>query len=155
MCISGDLEGGVFYSNYITGQVGTILSTHAKSVESIAICENEDTPFAVSCGIDTIINIYSIKEMNLRQKIKAAETGGFTKVQFSTLDTSMVYAASTLGDVIIIDSRNGNLVRRYKGHAAPINDFFEDIHNKWVITAGDDFVCNVYDLLKQPELITE
>lgn len=37
MIISGDLEGGVFYSNYITGQIGGILAVHTESVESIAI----------------------------------------------------------------------------------------------------------------------
>jgi len=63
----------------------------------------------------------------------------------------MLYACATTGDVVIIDVRNGALVRTYKGHAAPINDFLEDVHNKWAITAGDDFVCNVYDLMKEPE----
>ena len=63
----------------------------------------------------------------------------------------MFYASSTLGDVVIVDARSATLLRKYKGHAAPINDFFEDVHNKWAITAGDDFVCNVYDLLKEPE----
>jgi len=60
----------------------------------------------------------------------------------------MFYASSTLGDVIIIDVRNGDLVRIYKGHAAPINDFIEVIQHKLLITAGDDFNCNVYDLTK-------
>ena len=61
----------------------------------------------------------------------------------------MLYASSTMGDIVIIDVRNGNIVRTYKGHAAPVNDFIEDIYNKTLVTAGDDFVCNVFDLFKK------
>lgn len=67
------------------------------------------------------------------------------------MEPSMFYASSTVGNVIIIDARSGNRIRTYKGHAAPINDFLENTHNKWLVTAGDDFVCNVYDLMKEPE----
>jgi len=63
----------------------------------------------------------------------------------------MFYASSTLGHVVIIDVKGGNLVRTYKGHAAPINDMIEVPEHKLVITAGDDFNCNVYDLTKEPE----
>lgn len=148
LCISGDLEGGVFYSNYVTGQVGGLLATHAESVESIAISRHDENPFAVSCGIDVNLHIYSLKDMCLRQKVKAADHGGFSMVQFSKLDQNMCYASSTLGNIVIIDVRGGAIVRIYRGHAAPINDFFEDTANKRLVTAGDDFVCNIYDLLK-------
>jgi hypothetical protein len=37
----------------------------------------------------------------------------------------MFYASSTTGNVVIIDVRNGMLLRVYSGHAAPINDFIE------------------------------
>jgi WD40 repeat protein len=93
--------------------------------------------------------------MSLRQRVKGADHGGFTKVQFSKLDKDMVYASSTMGDIIIIDVRDGAKVRQYKGHAATINDYIEDTFNKWLVTAGDDFVCNVYDLLKQPDSMNE
>ena len=73
--------------------------------------------------MDTTINIYDLKESKIRQSIKAAEAGGFSKVQFSELDPFIVYAASTMGNLIMIDVRNGNLLRTYEGHAAPINDF--------------------------------
>lgn len=63
----------------------------------------------------------------------------------------MFYASSTTGNVVIIDVRNGMLLRVYSGHAAPINDFIEVIQHKVLITAGDDFVCNVYDLTKEPK----
>ena len=63
----------------------------------------------------------------------------------------MFYLSSTLGDIIIIDVRSGNRLRTYKGHAAPINDFIEVVEHKLMVTAGDDFTCNVYDLNKEPE----
>ena len=63
----------------------------------------------------------------------------------------MFYASSTLGNVVIIDARNGQLLRTYKGHAAPINDMLENKYHKLLVTAGDDFTCNVYDLSKEPD----
>jgi WD40 repeat protein len=51
----------------------------------------------------------------------------------------------------VIDIRNGNILRTYKGHQAPINDFIEVKEHKILVTAGDDFVCNVYDLTKEPK----
>jgi len=63
----------------------------------------------------------------------------------------MFYASSTLGNVVIIDVRNGQILRTYKGHAAPINDMVEVVEHNLLITAGDDFTCNVYDLTKTPD----
>ena len=100
-----------------------------------------------------MINIYNIKENTVRQKITATESGGFTKLQFSQIDPSMFYASSTTGDIMIFDVRNGNKIRTYRGHAAPINDFIEVVQHKVIVTAGDDFVCNVYDLTKEPKKI--
>lgn len=51
----------------------------------------------------------------------------------------------------MIDVRSGALLRTYRGHAASINDFIEVKQHNLVITAGDDFVCNVFDLSKEPE----
>jgi WD40 repeat protein len=65
----------------------------------------------------------------------------------------MFYASSTTGDIMIFDVRNGNKIRTYRGHAAPINDFIEVVQHKVIVTAGDDFVCNVYDLTKEPKKI--
>ena len=58
----------------------------------------------------------------------------------------MFYASSISGDMLILDVRSGELLRTYKGHLAPINDFVEVPEHKVIVTAGDDFVCNVYDL---------
>lgn len=156
MALSGDLNGRVCYSNYMTGEIGGVLAEHDDSVESIAFClKHEMAPYAVSCGMDTNIKIYNLKESKLRQSIKAAAGGGFTKVQFSELDPFIVYASSTTGNVTMLDVRNGNLLRTYEGHAAPINDFVEVIQHKIIVTAGDDFNCNVYDLTKEPERAAE
>jgi len=65
----------------------------------------------------------------------------------------MFYASSTTGDIMIFDVRSGNKIRTYRGHAAPINDFIEVVQHKVIVTAGDDFVCNVYDLTKEPKKI--
>ena len=37
----------------------------------------------------------------------------------------MLYAASTLGDFFIIDVRSAEIIKEFKGHAAPINAFAE------------------------------
>ncbi len=37
----------------------------------------------------------------------------------------MLYAASTLGEFFIIDVRSGQVIKSFKGHAAPINYFVE------------------------------
>lgn len=110
VCVSGDLEGGVFWSNIKTGELGSrILSTHAESVESIAFCQNPDSPYCVSCGMDNKINIYDCKKFELRQKVEAAKAGGFTKIVFSKIDHNLFYASSNLGNVVVIDVRNGKI----------------------------------------------
>ena len=63
----------------------------------------------------------------------------------------MLYAACTIGNVVVIDVRSGEMLRTYKGHAAPINDFLEVPEHKVLVTAGDDFNCNIYDLTKAPK----
>ena len=65
---------------------------------------------------------------------------------FSEVDQNMFYASSTLGNVLIIDTRGGQILRTYKGHAAAINDMIEIPQHRVLVTAGDDFICNVYDL---------
>lgn len=135
----------------MTGEGGCLLGEHADSVECIAFCQSEQAPYAVSCAIDTKIHIYNLKDFTIRQKIEATEYGGFSKVQFSTLDIHMLYASSTVGHVSVIDVRSGQVLRTYKGHAAPINDFLEVPQHKVLVTAGDDFVCNIYDLTKPPK----
>lgn len=72
-------------------------------------------------------------------------------MQFSKVDQNMFYASSTSGDIIIVDVRSGAICRTYKGHAAPVNDFIEVAEHKLLVTAGDDFVCNVYDLSEEPK----
>jgi len=135
----------------MTGEGGGLLGEHADSVEGIAFCVSEQAPYCVSCAMDTKIHVYNLKELKLRQKIEAAEYGGFSKIQFSTLDAHIFYAASTVGHMLVIDVRSGALLRTYKGHAAPINDFLEVPEHKKIVTAGDDFLCNIYDLTKPPK----
>mmetsp|Transcript_2705 Transcript_2705/g.4593 ORF Transcript_2705/g.4593 Transcript_2705/m.4593 type:complete len:114 (+) Transcript_2705:1172-1513(+) len=100
--------------------------------------------------MDTQIKIYNLKEFKARQEIKGADYGGFSKLLFSELDPNIFYASSTLGNVLMVDVRNAQILRTYHGHAAPINDMIEAPQHKILITAGDDFVCNVYDLTKAP-----
>jgi WD40 repeat protein len=66
MCVSGDLQGGVFFSSYMTGQPGCLLCTHEGSVESIAFCLNESAPYCITCGMDNLIHIINVKESRLR-----------------------------------------------------------------------------------------
>jgi bifunctional ADP-heptose synthase (sugar kinase/adenylyltransferase) len=56
----------------------------------------------------------------------------------------MLYAGSTLGDFFIIDVRSGEVVKQFKGHAAPINCFVEAKQREWIVTAGDDNQCNIF-----------
>lgn len=82
-CISGDLAGAVYYSNYLTGEIGHQMGQHDNSVEEFAFCLAADSPYVVSCGMDPTINIYNYKESRLRTQVKGAESGGFTKLLFS------------------------------------------------------------------------
>ena len=56
-------------------------------------------------------------------------------------------AASTLGDVSVIDPRNGAILKTIKGHCASINDIKEatlDDQTQVLVTAGDDNQCLVF-----------
>ena len=82
----------------------------------------------------------------MRSKIQPVEYGGYTKIQFSVLHPHLLYAAGTFGDFNVIDVRNGQLVRTFKGHAAAINDFTEVSPLEIIVTAGDDRQCLVFDI---------
>ena len=90
--------------------------------------------------------IYDLKDFSLRHKIRPTDFGGYTKLVFSIIDPQLFYAASTLGDLFMIDCRNGEIVKTFKGHAAPINDFVEIEKTGCIATAGDDNQCMVFSL---------
>ena len=71
VCVSGDLGGRVCYSNLNTGEIGGILGSHDDSVESIEICKDVNAPYAVSCGMDPKIKIYSLKDFKMRSELDA------------------------------------------------------------------------------------
>jgi WD40 repeat protein len=95
--ISGDLSGKVYYSHFQTSEVGGLIGDHADSVETIAF--SKIYPVVVSAGIDTNINIYDLTKTELRSKIQPSEYGAYSKVMFSQNNPSILYAASTLGDL--------------------------------------------------------
>lgn len=61
----------------------------------------------------------------MRLTVTVGQFGGFTKLFWSTFFTNCLVAASTLGDVYVIDPRNGSVVKTIKGHVASINDIKE------------------------------
>lgn len=98
--------------------------------------------------MDTKINIYDLKDQNLSIKFVIEPTvyGGFTQLQPSLSLPNILVAASTLGDLFLLDPRNGATVKTFKGHAAPINAFIEMPEQKTIVTAGDDNQCMAFDL---------
>lgn len=108
-----------------------MVGKHKDSVESVALCE--ELQIGVSAGIDSEILIYDLKNLAIRHRVRPTLYGGFTKVMFSSFKIKktdgesiiMLYAGSTLGDLFLIDVRSGEIVKAYKGHAAPINYFVE------------------------------
>lgn len=67
--------------------------------------------------------------------------GGFSKLFWSSFSENCLVAASTLGDVIMIDPRSGEIIMTIKGHVASINDIKEfktEDGKKMLVTAGDD-----------------
>ena len=137
LIVSGDISGKVFYSHWQTGEVGSQLGKHGESVESIVFCKT--LPIAVSAGIDSNILIYDLGSNDLRHKVNpTGEYGGFTKLLFSQVRQHILLAASTLGEFFLIDVRDGAILKNFKGHAAPINDFIEVKQLELVVTGGDD-----------------
>ena len=153
LILTGGADGSVFGAHYQTGEISGIIGQHTDSVESVAL--SEDLQMGVSAGIDKQILIYDLKGLTVRHRVVPSEYGGFTKVMFSTIklrvrqegeQSILLYAASTLGDFYLIDVRSGEVIKTYKGHAAPINEFIEVRQRKWIVTAGDDNQCNIFQL---------
>jgi len=66
-------------------------------------------------------------------------------------------AASTVGDVILIDPRNGSILKTMKGHVASINDIKElsiGEGSNLIVTAGDDNQALIFeaDIQVQPTM---
>ena len=104
----------MFYSNYKTGEIGGLLGSHSDSVECIVSKGN----IGVSCGIDTNINIYDLGKFELRKKveIEGVYGGGFTDIVFSEVNKSIIHLASTMGQVVSLDVRDGSVVKILYGH---------------------------------------
>ena len=108
----------------------------------------------MSAGIDAMMIIYDLAKLSIRHKISPTAYGGYTKLQFSSFPINipnepgqsaiMCYAASTLGNMFVIDVRSGQVVHDFKGHVAPINSFVEIKNTRQIVTAGDDNQCNVF-----------
>lgn len=139
MILSGDEKGRVFASQYMTGEINGVIGTHTDSVESIAISKTQ--PIACSAGIDTKIHVYDLNNFTRRLTVSVGQYGGFTKLLFSTLNTNCLIAASTLGDISLVDPRDGSVQKTIKGHIASINDIQEfklEDGSHMLVTAGDD-----------------
>ncbi len=121
--LSGDASGQVYASQYMTGEINGVIGQHTDSCESIAISKNQ--PIACSAGIDCKINVYDLTNFTMRLTVTVGQFGGFTKLFWSNYFTNCLVAASTLGDVYVIDPRNGSVVKTIKGHVASINDIKE------------------------------
>lgn len=137
--LSGDEDGRVFASQYMTGEINGVIGTHTDSVESIAISQTQ--PIACSAGIDSKIHVYDLTNFTKRLTVQVGQFGGFTKLLFSTFNTNVLIAASTLGDVSLVDPRNGEVLKTIKGHIASVNDIKEfklEDGSLMLATAGDD-----------------
>ena len=91
--------------------------------------------------------------MSIRHKLSPAQYGGYTKLMFSSVKLKvgdehhiLLYAASTMGEFYLIDGRNGTTIKTYRGHGSSINWFVEVKSRGWIVTAGDDNICNVFQL---------
>lgn len=109
---------------------------------------NEASNIAASAGIDSKILIYDLKDQNLSVKFTVEPTvyGGFSALLASACLPNILFAASTLGELFLIDVRTGQVVHSLKGHAAPINALIEMAESKVIVTAGDDNQCMAFDL---------
>jgi len=107
----------------MTGEINGVIGTHNDSCESIAISLNQ--PIACSAGIDSKINVYDLTNFTLRLTVQVGQFGGFTKLFWSKFYLNCLVAASTLGDVNVIDPRSGQILKTIKGHVAAINDITE------------------------------
>lgn len=137
--LSGDESGKVFASQYMTGEVNGVIGQHQDSCESISISSSQ--PIACSAGIDCKIHVYDLSNFTLRLSVTVGQFGGFSKLFWSQYNENCLVAASTVGDVIIIDPRNGAILKTIKGHVASINDIKEmqlEDGSKMLVTAGDD-----------------
>ena len=142
--ISGDESGVVYVSQFITGEIHGIVGTHSDNVESIVISPTQQ--IAASAGIDNKIFIYDLNTYAIRLTVNIGVYGGFTKLTFSNQDENTLIAGSTLGDISLIDPRNGQITKTIKGHIAPVNDYKEVslFGERMLVTAGDDNQCMVF-----------
>ena len=84
LALSGDADGNVFASQYMTGEIMGCVGKHADSCEAITF--SKALPIAVSGGIDTNIFIYDIKDFSIRLKVNFGPDGGVSRMMFSQND---------------------------------------------------------------------
>ena len=88
--------------------------------------------------------IYDLKDFSIRLKVNIGQYGGITRLFFSQNDANRLIAATTTGDLHLIDIRNGHIQISLKGHIEPINEAIELPGKNFIATAGDDNLCRLF-----------
>lgn len=57
-----------------------------------------------------------------------------------------IYVATTIGTILWIDSRSGEILKTYTAHHDSVMDFIVDETRKKIVSVGDDKIAYVFDI---------
>ena len=112
-----------------------------RSVEGLKFCGDEN--YLASCSLDGKACIWYLPQQNIRHEFK--HSSGVTHLLWLSKSNTII-TASLDGVLRQYDIRNGSLLKEMHGHRGNILDFQVFDEEKFVLTAGDDETCRIFEL---------
>ena len=141
--VSGDEKGYIYISQFLTGETVGPISKHSGRVESIS----GNSAVSIAWGsLDGIIKIIDLgKQCMSIETPQLDDQSGVTQIKSSKSDP-IIFVSSVAGSMYWIDTRNGEVLKKFTAHRDTIMDFVIDEDQKKIVTVGDDKMAYVFDM---------
>jgi len=117
------------------------LKEHKQSVEAAEFSKILDWVFTASADGTIIVSDISTGEVRSKIELQGAVTRALWHPK-----APAIYTSGTDALVQLWDARNGTLVRELRGHSDTILALAVSNDGAWVLSAGDDGTCAVFDI---------
>ncbi|XP_051116772.1 uncharacterized protein LOC127241662 isoform X2 [Andrographis paniculata] len=144
LALTGASDGSVHVVNISTGKVVISLNPHSDSVECAAFeaSSRKDSWRAATGGMDKKLMIW---DQNSSPRCVCDHEDGVTCLLW--LSSSRYIATGCLdGDIRVWDSLSGDCVKKFRGHAGPIQSISATADGNFLVSASLDGTSRVFEI---------
>jgi len=140
--ISGSEDHSLILTNYENGKILQTLKKHKDSIECVSFSPKVHE-YAMSCSLDGSAKIWDMNKLDLRSE-SIHDDGVVIGKWFHN---SPLFATGTLNGIIYVwDSRNGEPIKKFRGHTESIHSIDVSFDDKYIISGSDDGCALVFSL---------